>query len=94
MENTKTTNGYKEVETKKNATVTLKSTDRSDLFSVVYEDKILGYINTKEVSNIKFVPTSDEVNYSLTELEKITSSLKKARQMKQQQVNAIENFLN
>ena len=94
MENTKTTIGYKEVETKKNATVTLKSTDRSDLFSVVYEDKILGYINTKDVNNIRFVPTSEEINYSLTDLEKIASSLKKARQMKQQQVSAIENFLN
>jgi hypothetical protein len=94
MENTKTTNGYKKVETKKNATVTLKSTDRNDLFSVVYEDKILGYINTKDVNNIRFVPTSEEINYSLTDLEKIASSLKKARQMKQQQVNAIDNFLN
>jgi len=94
MESTNSTNGYKEVETKKNTSVTLKSTDRNDLFSVIYEEKILGYINTKEVNNVRFVPISEEMNYSITELEKITSSLKKARQMKQQQVNAIENFLN
>lgn len=94
MENTKTTNGYKEVETKKNATVTLKSTDRNDLYSVNYQGKTLGYIDTKDVNQIKFVPTSEEINYSLIELEKIASSLKKARQMKQQQISAIENFLN
>ena len=94
MENARTTNGYREVETKKSGTVTLKSTDRSDLFSVIYEDNVLGYINTKEVNNVKFVPISEEMNYTIVELEKITSSLKKARQMKQQQVNAIENFLN
>ncbi|MDZ7757233.1 hypothetical protein [Rhodohalobacter sp.] len=94
MENNITTNGFKEVDTKKNATVTLKSTDRSDLFSVIFQEKVLGYINTKDVNHIKFVPISEEIDYSLTELEKITSSLKKARQMKQQQVSAIENFLN
>lgn len=94
MENTNTKNGYREVETKKSGTVTLKSTDRSDLFSVIYEENVLGYINTKEVNNVKFVPISEEMDYTIIELEKITSSLKKARQMKQQQVNAIENFLN
>lgn len=94
MEKSRITNGYREVETKKSGTVTLKSTDRSDVFSVIYEEKVLGYINTKEVNNVKFVPISEEMDYSITELEKITSSLKKARQMKQQQVNAIENFLN
>lgn len=94
MENAKTTNGYREAETKKSSTVTLKSTDRTDLFSVIYEENILGYINTKEVNDVKFVPISEEMNYTIIELEKITSSLKKARQMKQQQVNAIENFLN
>lgn len=94
MENAKTMNGFKEVDTKKNATVTLKSTDRSDLFSVIFQEKVLGYINTKDVNQIKFMPISEEIDYSLTELEKISSSLKKARQMKQQQVSAIENFLN
>lgn len=94
MENAKTTNGYRDVEMKKSGTVSLKSTDRNDLFSVIYEENLLGYINTKEVNNVKFVPISEEMDYSITELEKITSSLKKARQMKQQQVNAIENFLN
>ena len=94
MENGKYTNGYRDAEFKKNATVTLKTTDRTDLFNVIFKEKVLGYINTKEVNDIKFIPISEETNYTIVELEKITSSLKKARQMKQQQVNAIENFLN
>lgn len=94
MESAKTTNGYKGVETNKKATVILKSTDKSDLFSVNYQEKVLGHIDTKDVYRIKFVPISEDVDYTLMELEKITASLKKARQMKQQQISAIENFLN
>jgi len=94
MENTKTMNGYEGVETKKKSSVILKSTDKSDLFSVNYQEKVLGHINTKEVNRIKFIPTSEDIDYTLMELEKIAASLKKARQMKQQQINAIENFLN
>lgn len=94
MKTTQTKNGDESVETKKKSTVTLKSTDKSDLFSVNYQQKILGHINTKDVNHIKFVPTSEDTDYTLTEMEKITASLKKARQMKQQQINAIETFLN
>ncbi|MFO7846586.1 MAG: hypothetical protein R6V27_08490 [Balneolaceae bacterium] len=94
MENAKTTNGYKGVETNKKATVILKSTDKSDLFTVNYQEKVLGHIDTKDINHIKFVPISEDIDYTLVEMEKITSSLKKARQMKQQQISAIENFLN
>lgn len=90
----KTTNGHAPADTKKNTTVILKSTKSPQLFAVNYQGKVLGHIDTNDVSDIRFIPLPKKKEFSLIELEKIASGLKKARQMKQQLINTIESFLN
>jgi len=94
MRDMKTNNGHATVEIKKHTTVILKSTKTPHLYSVSYQNEILGHVDTNDVADIRFIPVSDKKVYSLVELEKITVGLKKARQMKLQIMNTIESFLN
>lgn len=88
------TNGHATVEVKKHATVVLKSTKTPHLYSVSYQNEILGHVDTNDTANIRFIPLPEKKVYSIVELEKVTLGLKKARQMQQQIINTIESFLN
>jgi len=76
-----------------NSTVKLKLTDSENLLSLNYQGKTLGQVDISDVNQVIFIPLPMKSGYSLIELEKISSGLKKARQMRQQQINMIESFL-
>lgn len=93
MKNVKTKNGHATVEVKKDSTVILKSTETHNLYSVSYQNNILGHIDISDADDVRFVPLPKKNKFSIIELEQITMGLKKARQMKLQIMNTIENFL-
>lgn len=78
----------------KNTTVTLRLADSENLLSLNYQGRLLGHVDISDVNRVTFIPLPAKVGYTLIELEKISSGLKKARQLRQQQINMIESFLN
>lgn len=76
-----------------NTTITLRLADSENLLSLNYQGRILGHADISDVNRVTFIPLPTKSGYTLAELEKISSGLKKARQMRQQQINMIENFL-
>lgn len=77
----------------KNTTVTLRHADSENLLSLNYQGKFLGHVDISDVNRVTFIPLPAKAGYTLIELEKISSGLKKARQLRQQQINMIESFL-
>jgi hypothetical protein len=90
----KATNGHSSSKVKKDTTVILKSTKSPNIFALQYQGKVLGHVDTNDVNDIRFIPVPKKKEFSQTESEKISSGLKKARQMKLQLMNTIESFLN
>jgi len=76
-----------------NTTVTLRLADSDNHLSLNYQGRLLGHVDIKDVNRVTFLPLPGKSGYTLVELEKISSGLKKARQLRQQQINMIENFL-
>ncbi|CAN5214086.1 hypothetical protein BH23BAC3_BH23BAC3_22450 [soil metagenome] len=76
-----------------NTTVTLRQSDSENLISLNYQGRNLGHVDISDVTRVNFIPLPAKTGYSLVELEKISSGMKKARQMRQQQINMIESFL-
>lgn len=90
----KATNGHSTSTAEKDTTVILKSTKSPQIYALQYQGKILGQVDTNDVNDIRFIPVPKKKEFSLTETQKISSGLKKARQMKLQLLNTIESFLN
>lgn len=77
----------------KNTTVALRLADSENLLSINYQGKFLGHVDISDVNRITFIPLKAKTGYTIVELEKISTGLKKARQLRQQQINMIESFL-
>lgn len=77
----------------KNTTVTLRLADSENLLSLNYQGKVLGHVDISDVNRVTFIPLPAKTGYTLPELEKISSGLKKGRQLRQQQINMLESFL-
>lgn len=77
----------------KNTTVALKLTDSENLLSLNYQGRILGHVDMSDVNRVTFIPLKAKNGYTIVELEKLSAGMKKARQLRQQQINMIESFL-